>query len=291
MEEIKTKVCSKCHIEKPLTEFYNSKSGKLGVRADCKICCEEQRREHKLHPVEKIIHECPPGTKFCTKCKTIKPLNEFGTASSKSDPSRLRSYCKKCGVEYAKSYFETHKEQREEYRKEYSRKYRKTEHGKMVISTYMKEYRKYHVYPKRVYSEEEKEMRRIKARAVYRTKEGKERYRKRAIKYHSTPLGKLSRIRGKHVRRAKDKNLKNDLNLRQWNIILYDQQNNKCNECKKEFGGDLLPTADHIIPVSSIWCPGLTFGNTQALCGSCNSSKRDNFYLGRAIDEILVTEI
>ena len=65
-------------------------------------------------------------------------------------------------------------------------------------------------------------------------------------------------------------------------------QNNKCNECKEEFSDDLIPTKDHIIPISNIWCPGLTFGNTQALCVSCNCSKNDKFYLGRAIDEILV---
>ena len=32
------KKCSKCCIEKPLSEFYNQKLGKNGKRADCKKC-------------------------------------------------------------------------------------------------------------------------------------------------------------------------------------------------------------------------------------------------------------
>ena len=32
------KKCTKCGIEKPLSEFYKQKSGKNGFRADCKKC-------------------------------------------------------------------------------------------------------------------------------------------------------------------------------------------------------------------------------------------------------------
>lgn len=39
MEDIITeKKCSKCGVEKPITEFYKNKLGKYGVRSYCKIC-------------------------------------------------------------------------------------------------------------------------------------------------------------------------------------------------------------------------------------------------------------
>ena len=43
--EIKTKICSKCHKEKPIEEFRKSKTGKDGYRCECKECQREQDRE------------------------------------------------------------------------------------------------------------------------------------------------------------------------------------------------------------------------------------------------------
>lgn len=40
-----TKICSCCNIEKPLSEFFKAKSGKFGVRSDCKVCKVKKRRE------------------------------------------------------------------------------------------------------------------------------------------------------------------------------------------------------------------------------------------------------
>ena len=38
---MKTKICTKCHIEKELSEFYKHKSGKDGIHPICKICILE----------------------------------------------------------------------------------------------------------------------------------------------------------------------------------------------------------------------------------------------------------
>jgi len=65
-------------------------------------------------------------------------------------------------------------------------------------------------------------------------------------------------------------------------------QDNRCYECHKEFGHNLKPTKDHIIPVTR--GGGLTFGNIRALCGSCNSSKLNNMYFMQAIDTLLVAQ-
>lgn len=42
------KVCSKCNIEKPLSEFYKQVSCKLGVRPDCKKCLNKTKKQYNL---------------------------------------------------------------------------------------------------------------------------------------------------------------------------------------------------------------------------------------------------
>lgn len=37
-----TKTCNKCNEEKALTEFHKDKKGKLGVRAECKVCTNKR---------------------------------------------------------------------------------------------------------------------------------------------------------------------------------------------------------------------------------------------------------
>jgi hypothetical protein len=42
-----TKVCSKCGVEKDLSEFYRSKHCKFGVDSRCKVCCREYQKTHR----------------------------------------------------------------------------------------------------------------------------------------------------------------------------------------------------------------------------------------------------
>lgn len=45
------KICTKCHEEKELFEFYKQKDGYLGRRADCKVCTKNKINEWKInHP-------------------------------------------------------------------------------------------------------------------------------------------------------------------------------------------------------------------------------------------------
>ena len=41
---METKICSKCSIEQPLTEFY--KRPKYGLFSECKSCCKQYRKEY-----------------------------------------------------------------------------------------------------------------------------------------------------------------------------------------------------------------------------------------------------
>lgn len=48
------KICSKCHVEKPLTEFHNQKDGKFGKRPDCMICNRLIKKRYRDANKEKI---------------------------------------------------------------------------------------------------------------------------------------------------------------------------------------------------------------------------------------------
>ena len=44
---ILTKVCGSCGIEKPISEFYERKDAKCGVRSRCKLCLLRQNEENR----------------------------------------------------------------------------------------------------------------------------------------------------------------------------------------------------------------------------------------------------
>jgi hypothetical protein len=50
---IKTKLCSKCHRNLPITEFYPSKKGLNGLTAQCKDCYSREAKIRKLDPLVK----------------------------------------------------------------------------------------------------------------------------------------------------------------------------------------------------------------------------------------------
>lgn len=86
------KLCSKCNVTKPISEYSNN-------RCHCKECMivyyTKQRRArgvqfNKWYPVI-------DGCKQCTRCNQIKPVVEFGTMSR--NLSGLRPHCSACDLE------------------------------------------------------------------------------------------------------------------------------------------------------------------------------------------------
>jgi hypothetical protein len=85
------KICTKCGVIKSVSEFYKSKRGLFGVRADCKACVYlRQRSVTKTTP---SLGEL----KTCTKCHTEKLIGDFGKSSITK--SGLRYICKNCKME------------------------------------------------------------------------------------------------------------------------------------------------------------------------------------------------
>ena len=327
MEEVKTKVCSRCKRELPLTEFSKDKNKKDKLHSTCKQC--ERQSLIDKHPEKNHIKNSSsdPNIRICKECKTEKSITEFecyksgdrikrrlicnecskeiknketkvcvvcGIEKSKSSfnkdpktPDGLDSRCKECVVEYKKEYYKENKEfvlgQVKKYRCENKDivKERKQKYNRKNRKYILQWHREYHQRNIKYFNDY--------SRNYYW--ENQEECKKRIGKYYKTPAGKATRARSLHKRRRYGNLVENTLTDEQWNIILYDQQHNICSDCENEFDETRIPTKDHILPLSNPWRKGLTFGNTQALCKSCNSSKNNKIYLGRAINEILVNDI
>jgi len=112
-----TKVCKKCGVEKPVSDF--GKGAKLPhgpngslkqyYRSICKQCTNTgpQPRKDNIDP------------KKCTKCGTIKPLSEYEFEPYRQ---RYRADCKECKNKRIKNYLSNHPEIREKINK--NRKYK-----------------------------------------------------------------------------------------------------------------------------------------------------------------------
>lgn len=94
----KTKVCTKCHQEKPLSEFSKAKTGKFGVRGDCQECRKSPRIKEKEHRLSLV----PKGFKLCSKCNKELPITEFWNDKKTSDG--LNNWCISCSKEDKKRY-------------------------------------------------------------------------------------------------------------------------------------------------------------------------------------------
>lgn len=268
------RICIICGKEKPISSFEKCKRGKeINIRRECNDCLKNIREEIGN-----------TGSKICTKCGIEKPIAEFGDYKPSRDGKNSR--CRECVGKWYERYYDKNREHiiykarkyekdNKEIVRERKRKYR--EENKDHISKWQKNYGVENRPRLNKYSKEYREKNLESCNAI-------------AKRYKLSPKGKASLSRVRHKRRSRNKNLKNDLSLRQWDTILYDQQHNLCVHCGREFGERLKPTKDHIVPLLYEWF-GLTFGNVQALCSSCNGRRKKRLFLGNAIDNLLVDDI
>ena len=62
-----TKICTKCHMEKELTEFYKNKAGKYGVKATCKSCDKLYCQENAEYIAERTKQYCNDNREYISK--------------------------------------------------------------------------------------------------------------------------------------------------------------------------------------------------------------------------------
>lgn len=99
------KQCSKCQVEKDVSEFGRHKGKPDGLNGYCRPCSLEatrkavQKRLGATQQKPKTVKlETPDGTKQCVRCNDVKPYSEFGKMASQ--PDGLHYYCKLCSQEY-----------------------------------------------------------------------------------------------------------------------------------------------------------------------------------------------
>jgi hypothetical protein len=285
MTEILTKVCSRCKKEKVVGEFYKDSRSKRrggdGFVCQCKDCLNEIKYIKHPEIKRRIKYNPKPGYKVCTKCKIEKPIDEFHNDKRRKDGKY--TWCKECNNKlsiewliknpnHAREYYVEHRDALVEY----SKKYREENKELVAISkrnyaiANWKNIQKY----MRVYRKENEE--KIKEQRHQYNLQHREENKIRMRNYYRTPNGNAAISRTWHKRRSNSKFLDNTLNARQWEKIL-ERQNCACDDCNREFNEKLKPTKDHAIPLHFKWF-GLTYGNTRALCRSCNSKKYNHTY-------------
>ena len=261
------KICSRCNIEKPIIEFGKDKNKKDGYKNICREC----RHDAECPNAKRIARRfCKDGYKYCPKCKLEKATSEFSKNKSKS--SGFDTYCKDCKHEYR-----------------YPNKKRITKHickngfkfcpkcgNEKPVDKFNKDITSVdglhgcckECERKRYLNNQQKSIERVTI-------------------YFKTPRGKAAKSRMHHKRKMRNEQLLITLTDKQWDKIIK-EQHNLCNWCGEPFTENNPPTRDEIIPVSSIACPGFTYGNTQALHLKCNISKGNRFSYGKAIYELLI---
>ena len=178
---METKVCNKCGIEKPLTDFELRKDTG-SYRNACKKCVGIQHKkylnEHKEYAERKKIkreenkaanlkyyeehkNEIFNGKKVCNLCGCEKELNDF---YYRKDEGRFTNYCKQCKSMKQKEYDAKNVERIKQHKKEYR------EQNKEHISMHMREYWLEHrderlEYQKARYNEKKEEI--LKKNAEY----------------------------------------------------------------------------------------------------------------------------
>jgi len=148
------KECVTCHKILPITFFYPSIRKKDGYASSCKACAKKKVKESRER-VKKTVKRKIPSEKFCRKCNTRKPSDEFNKNINHSDG--LTTYCKECDRKREKEYrnrldVKTKlKEKKRLYdsrpdvilrKREHSRKYAQRPDVKKRRKKYNKEYRK-----------------------------------------------------------------------------------------------------------------------------------------------------
>ena len=119
LEGVKTKVCSKCKIEKLVKEFHKDSSSKDGLNLCCKVCNLEKSKKwrkansHKIKEYNKKYHKTnsDKAKKYHKEWRKSNP--NYGREYGKANSERVKEYRK----DYQKANYDKIKERWKEYTK------------------------------------------------------------------------------------------------------------------------------------------------------------------------------
>lgn len=87
------KLCPKCGITKQASSFYVSKKRPDGLSSYCRECqVRDSKSRYSPHP----RWRAPEGHKWCPRCKSVLPIENFG--KNKNSYDGLQTSCKPCAI-------------------------------------------------------------------------------------------------------------------------------------------------------------------------------------------------
>lgn len=116
-EFVTEKRCRRCNETKPSADFYANNQKADGLASYCKACALEYARV--LQAAKPKKSRPPEGVKKCSRCKEIKPVDEFGITAG--TPTGLSYYCKLCASTRVADFHKQHPEKHREYAREWGR--------------------------------------------------------------------------------------------------------------------------------------------------------------------------
>lgn len=106
---MKSKTCSTCNLDKPISAFAVDPRYKDGCRGQCSTCRSRLNKNYK----KRAIDHAPPGHKTCSGCGTIKPISAFGKHETCVGGKRRR--CRVCCSTAAKAHAKTYSRPKPSY--------------------------------------------------------------------------------------------------------------------------------------------------------------------------------
>lgn len=116
-----TKICNTCKQEKPTTEFHKQKTGRYGVKADCKCCRVKQSKQYYEANKDEILEKCKQYREE-HKQQRFEYAKQYREDNKDKIAVRHKQYAKANKEklsEYQKRYREDNKEKLSEYKKQY----------------------------------------------------------------------------------------------------------------------------------------------------------------------------
>jgi 5-methylcytosine-specific restriction endonuclease McrA len=216
----------------------------------------------------------PLDCKLCGKCKTAKPLTEFGKHKLHKDGRQ--SVCKECKKKVDKDYNKNNKEKIKVYLQNNKDKIGKRRSSynkahKEEISAYnRKRYVLVNAEKKRIfYQNNKKHCRNLE---IAWKKKNPEKAREINSRWRRSNREKVREIekQAAHRRRARLREVENTFTKEEWQKIL-EYYNSKCFYCDRS---DVAMTVDHFLPISKGGANAEY--NIVPACHMCNSTKNDH---------------
>lgn len=144
------KICNKCGVDKPLTDFCKASNNKMGHYSYCKECCRKRDSPEHIRKEEKRKWLYEQGLKECTMCHEIKPLSEFHKRKT-AKKDGLRNDCIICQQNYARNFARTEEQKQKKKDRENNPEFLNK------LNDYRRTSKKYREYRKRYQNKHNKE--------------------------------------------------------------------------------------------------------------------------------------